>query len=174
MGASAGLQLPEQISLLAIRQTVTVRRFDTEPGTAQLKRSGSQDLQLFCARGDEELGRQLLQNWLKKQGKLHLPPRLHKLAQQWSFSYSQVQIRNQHGRWGSCSSRGVISLNCKLLFLPAELVRYVLLHELCHTRHLNHSKDYWQCLESIEPFYHELDTATNMAWRFVPPWAEVS
>lgn len=174
MGAAAGLQLPDQIALLAVRRTVMVSRLGVPPGTARLEQPGPDELLLSCAGGDEDLGRQLLQSWLKQQGRRHLVPRLQELAEQEGFSYAKTQIRNQRCRWGSCSSRGSISLNCKLLFLPAELVRYVLLHELCHTRHLNHSKEFWKSLESIEPRYRELDTATNLAWRFVPAWAEVS
>ncbi len=174
MGVAAGLQLPAEIVLLAVQRNVSVERLTIRPGTAELEQTKADRLLLRCAQGDEALGRKLLQNWLKKQGRLLLAPWLHSLARQLGFSFSKIQIRNQHGRWGSCSSRGVISLNCKLLFLPAEQVRYVLLHELCHTRHMNHSREFWNCLESIEPFCRELDTATNKAWRFVPAWAEVS
>lgn len=174
MGATAGLRLPEELSLLAIRRIVSITRLKTAPGSAKLQQPSPNSLLLRCAEGDEALGRSLLQTWLKQQGKIHLAPWLRDLAAQLGFACSKVQIRNQRGRWGSCSSRGVISLNCKLLFLPADLVRYVLLHELSHTIHLNHSKDFWKTLENVEPFYHELDTATNLAWRFVPAWAEVS
>ncbi len=174
MGVAAGLQLPGDISLPAVQRAYSVLRQNISPGTAELEQAAQDRLLLRCADGDEDLGRSLLQDWLKKQGRLHLVPWLQTLAGQLDFSYAKTQIRNQHGRWGSCSSRGVISLNCKLLFLPPELVRYVLLHELCHTRHMNHSKDFWNCLKTIEPSCRELDSATNKAWRFVPAWAEVS
>lgn len=174
MGADAGLQLPEQITLLAVQRNFSVSRARPRPGAAELAQRHPDTLLLSCADGDEALGRSLLQDWLKKQGRLHLVPWLKNLADELGFSYAKTQIRNQHCRWGSCSSRGVISLNCKLLFLPADLVRYVLLHELCHTRHMNHSKAFWQTLEYVEPLCRELDTATNMAWRFVPAWSEIS
>jgi predicted metal-dependent hydrolase len=73
--------------------------------------------------------------------------RLNQLAAQHGFTYSRVSIRNQRTRWGSCSAKGNISLNIKLVALPQELADYVILHELTHTRVHDHSKKFWQELE---------------------------
>jgi predicted metal-dependent hydrolase len=70
--------------------------------------------------------------------------RLTELARQHGFSYRKVTIRNQRTRWGSCSAKNNISLNIKLVALPAELFDYVILHELVHTRIHNHSSRFWQ------------------------------
>ena len=70
--------------------------------------------------------------------------RLSQLAKQHGFSYKKVSIRNQRTRWGSCSAKGNISLNIKLVALPQELADYVILHELVHTRVHNHSRKFWQ------------------------------
>lgn len=75
--------------------------------------------------------------------------RLNELAEKHSFTYNRVFIRNQKSRWGSCSTRNNISLNMKLVRLPDELVDYVILHELVHTRVKNHSKAFWKELESL-------------------------
>ena len=72
---------------------------------------------------------------------------LQQLAKQHGFTYNKVSIRNQRTRWGSCSGKGNISLNMKLVALPPELFDYVLLHELVHTRIHNHSKKFWQELD---------------------------
>lgn len=69
--------------------------------------------------------------------------RLQQLAEKHGFTYNRVCIRNQRTRWGSCSAGGNISLNTKLVALPGELLDYVLLHELVHTRIHNHSKQFW-------------------------------
>ena len=73
--------------------------------------------------------------------------RLHQLAEQYGFTYHKVSIRNQRTRWGSCSGKGNISLNMKLVALPPELSDYVLLHELVHTRIHNHSQRFWKELD---------------------------
>jgi predicted metal-dependent hydrolase len=77
----------------------------------------------------------------------NITDRLHQLAQQYGFIYNKVSIRNQRTRWGSCSGKGNISLNMKLVALPQELSDYVLLHELVHTRIHNHSKRFWKELD---------------------------
>jgi len=69
--------------------------------------------------------------------------RLNELSEQHGFSYSKVFMRNQKTRWGSCSSKNNISLNMKLAKLPDEMIDYVLLHELVHTRIKNHSHEFW-------------------------------
>jgi predicted metal-dependent hydrolase len=73
--------------------------------------------------------------------------RLNKLAAQYGFTYNRVSIRNQRTRWGSCSAKGDISLNIKLVAVPQELADYVILHELVHTRVHNHGKEFWQELD---------------------------
>jgi len=78
-----------------------------------------------------------------------LVERLESLASKFGFSYNRVFIRNQRTRWGSCSSKNNISLNIKLVRLPDELVDYVMLHELIHTRIKNHSKVFWKEMDKL-------------------------
>ena len=80
-----------------------------------------------------------------------LTHRLRELAVKYGFVYNRVTIRNQRTRWGSCSYKNNISLNMKLLRLPDELIDYVLLHELVHTRVHNHSPEFWLELEKYVP-----------------------
>ena len=76
-----------------------------------------------------------------------LKDRLQELAQQHGFTYNKVSVRNQRSRWGSCSHLNNISLNINLVSLTGDLMDYVLLHELVHTRIKNHSKAYWAELD---------------------------
>ncbi|MFC2041398.1 M48 family metallopeptidase [Chloroflexota bacterium] len=85
----------------------------------------------------------------KEKAKAVLTRRLQKLAKGNGFSYNRVFIRNQQTRWGSCSSKNDISLNMKLIKLPDELIDYVILHELVHTRKKNHSKAFWAELDKL-------------------------
>jgi predicted metal-dependent hydrolase len=75
--------------------------------------------------------------------------RLNELSEYHGYSYNRVFIRNQKTRWGSCSSKSNISLNIKLAKLPDSLIDYVILHELVHTRIKNHSRDFWEELDSV-------------------------
>lgn len=72
-----------------------------------------------------------------------LPSRLNKLADKFGYSYKDVKIKKMHSRWGSCSNLKVIALSYYLVQLPWDLIDYVLLHELVHTKHMNHSASFW-------------------------------
>lgn len=85
----------------------------------------------------------------KQETRRILKERLDKLAQEHHFKFNRIFIRNQKTRWGSCSSKNNLSLNVKLLKLPQELIDYVLLHELLHTRIKNHSQQFWRALDEL-------------------------
>ncbi len=68
---------------------------------------------------------------------------------------------------------GSISLNYCMLFLQPEQVRYVMIHELCHARHMNHSRRYWALVARHEPDYRSLDKGLNSAWKQIPAWVGV-
>lgn len=86
-------------------------------------------------------------NTLKKEGKRILPLRVKKLAETKGFRYNSCNVREMHTRWGSCNQKGDISLNIYLLLLPDRLIDYVLLHELCHTKEMNHGERFWALLD---------------------------
>jgi predicted metal-dependent hydrolase len=100
-----------------------------------------------------------------------LSPWLDRVASAMGLDYGRIQIRRQRTRWGSCSRSGTISLNACLMFQPPEVVNYLLIHELAHTRHMNHSRRFWRLVESHEPRWRQLDAALTCGWRAVPGWA---
>ena len=112
-----------------------------------------------------------LNRWLRAKARAHLPGLLDEEAKRHLFSYSGVTIKEQKSRWGSCSSKGNINLNSRLLFLPPRLVRHVLLHELCHLRELNHSKEFHRLLCALDPDAKEHGAQLRQAWGYIPGWA---
>jgi hypothetical protein len=166
----APLALPESIELHALEQTWQVD-YAHRPGRPALRQSGPGRLLLAGPPDDPEALRSQLVAWLRDTARQHFTPWLRDLARQTNLNFSHLTIRAQKSRWGSCSAKQGINLNCKLLFLPPRLCRYVLLHELCHTRHLNHSAAYWKLVYTVEPDYLALDKSLRSAWRWVPAWA---
>lgn len=91
----------------------------------------------------------ILQQALQKEAIRVLPIRLKELAELHQFQYNRVTIRNTKTRWGSCSSTKNINLSQSLMLLPAYLIDYVLLHELCHTIEMNHSSRFWLLMDKV-------------------------
>ncbi len=81
---------------------------------------------------------------------------LEKFNQHYKLSYKKITIRNQKSRWGSCSHNGNMSFNYKIVFLQPELQDYIIIHELCHIKELNHSKNFWNLVGEKIPNYREL------------------
>ena len=87
--------------------------------------------------------------FLRKEAKRILPDRTQELAAKFGFSYTAVKIQSSKTRWGSCSRAGNINLSLYLMLLPTHLVDYVILHELCHTKELNHSDKFWHWMDRV-------------------------
>ncbi|MDR2120766.1 MAG: M48 family metallopeptidase [Tannerella sp.] len=97
----------------------------------------------------QQLLRQMLKKALRREAERELPARLDALAERHRLRYTDVKIRDTKTRWGSCSSQKNISLSLSLMLLPAHLIDYVLLHELCHTVEMNHGRRFHQLMEQL-------------------------
>jgi hypothetical protein len=161
---------PTSIKLPAIGRHFAVE-YEHAPGPdARVRVSGEGVVVVSGPLHNERVITAALRQWLTELARQQLGSELATVATQGSFRYARAQIRRQRTRWGSCSASGTISLNVCLLFLRPQVVRYLLIHELCHTRHMNHSGRFWSLVESFEPGYRELDQELLRGWQSVPGW----
>ena len=87
--------------------------------------------------------------------KIYFPKRCGELVRLTGGHYEKIMIRDQKTRWGSCSQTGTLSFNYRLMMAPPEVIDYVIVHELCHLTHMNHSKAFWNMVADILPDYTE-------------------
>ncbi len=100
---------------------------------------------------------------LTKQAKAIIPVRAEYFAEIMGVKYGRISIKHQVTRWGSCSAKGNLNFNCLLMLCPTEVQDYVIIHELCHLKELNHSQKFWNEVEKYCPDYkaHKLWLKTN-------------
>ena len=164
-------EIPTQINLAATAEEWCVNREATASKQVRIAESRNGELRIKGAVADDGNVQRALKRWLARRAKSHLVAQLDELSDRHGFSYERATIRFQRSRWGSCSSRGTISLNARLMFLPPELVRCVLTHELCHTAHLNHGPQFWSLLDQVEPEHRALHRELRQGSRHIPGWA---
>jgi hypothetical protein len=170
-GANFSGQLPappERIDFRANGRALRLGYLD-RPGRVTITENGPR----LLVRGpltDTPAILEALQKFTMKKAREFALPKLDALSRTLNLPYEALRIRRQKTRWGSCSAKGTISLNAKLLFLPPELVDHLLLHELCHTTHLNHSKHYWALVAQHQPDHPRLEKELSQAGKYVPAW----
>ena len=162
--------LPEAMRLVAVGETwaVTYREDASHSGIRLWTERGK--LVISGPDLNRESVIQKLKFWLRVKVRENLFPLAEKLATKHSLKLGGMLVKNQRTRWASCSAQRNLSLNTKLLFLSPDLVRYVVIHELCHTVHMNHGNEFWRLVATHEPSYKVLDQALREAWKIVPQW----
>lgn len=101
-------------------------------------------------------------NWYKKESFEIISKKVSFYANTFNFQYGTIAIRDQKTIWGSCNSKNNLSFNWKAIFFNNDVINYLVVHELVHTIHKNHSKKYWQAVENILPNYKELNKMLNI------------
>jgi predicted metal-dependent hydrolase len=139
-------------------------------GSLRLRELADHELQLKGRLDDRVRVRRLLSGWLLEHAYQRLEAPLRALAVQMAVTPGRLQVRCQRSRWGSCSRRHTISLNVCLLFQRPEVLRYLMIHELSHLRHMNHSARFWAEVARFEPHWKALDRELLQGWRRVPTW----
>lgn len=170
-GPEPAWKLPDDIELPAIGQLWQVTAQETDAPGATVREIGPGQLLIHGHISDEHASRAALARWLTRQACAHLPPRLEELSRQLGLAFRHVYIKRQRTRWGSCSRHKAISLNAKLLFLAPVLLRYVMIHELCHLAEMNHSQRFWSLVQKNHPDFHAHDRELRKGWKSVPRWA---
>ncbi|MEG2173116.1 MAG: M48 family metallopeptidase [Desulfovibrionaceae bacterium] len=169
------LRVPERLDLPSLGECWQVHCLDGPANSTRDRvslRVGEADKHLML-RGSVHnipLCCRVLQQWLMGYATAYLSQRVYALAARDGFTVNQVRVRGQKTRWGSCSELGNINVNYRLIVLEQPLIDYLILHELCHLRHMNHSAAYKACLQSYEPQWKKFEQALTRAWRELPPW----
>ena len=162
--------LPGEIDLRAIGKRWRVE-YRHEAGSRARCRATGSVLEVVTPEPNRRGADAALRSWLLDEADYHLAPWLLREAQAIGRRPSNVQVRLQRTRWGSCSSGGTVSLNAALLFLEPPVVRYLFVHELCHLIALNHSRRFWAAVARYEPDFAALDRRLTDAWTEIPLWA---
>ena len=165
---------PARVDLVAFEESWPVRYRHGSGKQARLKRQDKQLEMLLPAGTDpgdrDSLVADRLRRWLKQRARELLVPATRKLAERHGFRIGRVTVRNQRSRWGSCSASGNISLNARLLLCSPATCRYVLLHELVHTEHLDHSPRFWRRVAELVPDHRDCSAELRATWQRLPAW----
>ncbi len=165
--------LPDIVNLGGIERQFRVH-YEPEPGSGAVRFRKCDDAVVLSGHtADEKLCVKALKRWLTSVAKAEYAPRLQSLAALTGNAYKKLHIRGQRTCWGSHSSTGTISLNYCLMFLDPAHLRYVMIHELCHARHMNHSRRFWNLVGRFEPDYRRLDRDLNSCWKKIPTWVGI-
>lgn len=170
--ATQSAEPPQAFNLPALGESWRVEYRQTRSRTVGARIDQPGRLIVAGSVNDPKASLEALRRWLVRHAAATLPGWVAGAAESAGLPCSDVTIKNQRTRWGSCSSARRISLNCRLLFLSSDLVRYVIWHELCHILEPNHSERFWAHLRQFEPRADQLHGRMRDAWKSVPIWAQ--
>lgn len=175
-------QLPEKITLYALGHVFSIV-YDAEgsllnaegslpgaEGSLTLRQLDDYKLEIKGDLRNKKRVFALLEMFFKDYARFYLKQRLDQLSKELNLPYNRLTVRAQKTRWGSCSSKKNINLNYRLLFIEKKLLDYILLHELVHTVHMNHSKAFWIFLESLMQDARSRDKQVNRVAESLPCW----
>ena len=158
---------PQAFDLPALAETWRVEYRETRRASVGAKTDQPGRIVVFGRVDDVDACHAALRRWLARRAAGR-----ERVGAKWGPRPTAVGIKNQRTRWGSCAASRRISLNCKLLFLPRELVRYVMVHELCHLVEPNHSHRFWTNVRALEREANARHRQMRDAWKLVPTWAQ--
>ena len=140
----------ERISYLGCEYELEVRISEGRAGMVGLLED---KIVVFSKEDSEDIVENVLNGWYVEQAKIWIPKRVRFFASQMGEQYKNIIIKNQKKRWGSCSSDRNLNFNWRLIRMPKDIIDYVVVHELCHLKQMNHSKAFWDEVEKVLPDY---------------------
>lgn len=159
--------LPNKISLQALNTEWTVH-YQACQAKLEMLIKPHHEIVLIGSIRDHNACKNKLIAWIKNIAAEHFALQLQALSTETNLSYKKFTVRDQKTLWGSCTSQKAIHLNYKLIFLPHELLRYVIIHELCHTKYLNHSSAFWKLVSLFDPNWSQHKNALRRIQ--LPEW----
>lgn len=147
--------LPESLTLKLLEEKWDIIYLEENIPQIHIIEESDFKLMIRGAISNKELIKKGINKWCQFKAKQVFKQMLDEIATSYNFHYRKLTVRSQKTRWGSCSQQKNINLNSKLLFLDNHIVRYVMIHELCHTIEMNHSKQFWSLVKNCDPNYME-------------------
>jgi predicted metal-dependent hydrolase len=167
--ASNLLILPDELNFRAYQENWKIHYISAIKPPTLLSRPGN-ELVIYGDIREIKSCQTLIKQWLHEKAFIFLGNHLQQLSKQYGFIYKKHTIRDQKTRWGSCSAKGHIHLNFRLIFLEPEVTRHILLHELCHTIHLNHSIRFWRLLAKYDENWQLHRQSSSRIENLIPAW----
>lgn len=161
--------LPDSITLNAINETWKIFYIEC-PSKLEMILRPNNEIALVGKIQNHNSCKDKLITWIQNQAKAYLFFQLTALSLHTQLDFENFTIRDQKTRWGSCTSKKTISLNYKLIFLPHRLLQYVIIHELCHTKHLNHSRQFWNEVAMYDADWRIHRNELRYADQYIPDW----
>jgi len=161
--------LPEHLNLTALEKAYEMTFINTEKSSIQ-----ETENHLVVSAKNQQQQIKVLKKWMRKKAQKLFDLKLKEWSKNTQLHYSKLSVRSQKSRWGSCSSTGTISLNDQLLFMPLSVLDYIIVHELCHTLHPNHSSRYWSLVNTHYPNFKHEELLLAQYAKKIPRWFRAS
>ena len=162
------LPLQDESLRLEVRPRAQIDLFDdARPRRGRVERRGTVLRVVPASLAEADL-RGLLESWYRREAAGRLAARIEHFSPRLGVRPAKLTIRGQRSRWGSCSGTGTVSLNWRLMMVPGALADYVVVHELCHLRHMDHSPQFWAMVSSAIPDFRECRRRLNTLQRNLP------